>query len=242
MNYGIQFNCGESSLGYQRQNKTKFVMDQMTADSQRRDQNYQNPLNLLHDNAFVTSVLILFFVAFLEILIGFFYSTYCSYPSMMHSDSSRRRVQYCAMAGGLGQYEQTIYDNTIKSQDEDGKVAKKSDAITEEVIVEELSPPSPNPTRRNSVDIQSALSSILSDIEDENDGVSITSNDDSLFAEGGIIGSDSQNSFIFDKKDKSGKGTKAIQHSRVLTQGSANAGSRGQSKKLDVDKSKYSMV
>jgi hypothetical protein len=219
-----------------------FVMDEMTADSQSRDQNYQNPLNLLHDNAFVTSVLILFFVAFLEILIGFFYSTYCSYPSMMHSDSSRRRVQYCAMAGGLGQYEQTIYDNTIKSQDEDGKVATKSDTITDEVIIEELTAPSPNPTRRNSVDIQSALSSILSDCEDENDGVSVTSNDDSLFAVGGIVGSDSHNSFVFDKKDKTGKGFKTIQHSRVLTQGSSNGGSRGQSKKMDVEKSKYSMV
>lgn len=217
-------------------------MDEMTVEPQHRDQNYQNPLNLLHDNAFVTSVLILFFVAFLEIVIGFFYSTYCSYPSMMHSDSSRRRVQYCAMAGGLGQYEQTIYDNTIKSQDEDGKIVRKSDAMAEEVIVEELSPPSPHPARRNSVDIQSALSSILSDCEDENDGVSITSNDDSLFGEGGVIGSDSQNSLIFNKKDTSGKGVKSIQHSRVLTQGSSNAGSKGQSKKLDIEKSKYSMV
>ena len=212
-------------------------MDAMTSDSLHRNQNYQNPLNLLHDNAFVTSVLILFFVAFLEIIIGLFYSTYCSYPSMMHSDSSRRRVQYCAMAGGLGQYEQTIYDNTIKSQDEDGKVARKSDGLTEEIVVEELTPPSPNRARRNSADIHSVLSSILSDCEEENDGVSVASNDDSLFAEGGNVASDSQSNYAFEKKS-----AKAVQHSRVLTQGSSNAGSRGQSKKLDVESNKYSMV
>ena len=90
-----------------------------------RDQNYQNPLNLLHDTAFVTAVLILCFIAILEVIIGFFYSTYCSYPTMMHSDVNRRRVQYCAMAGGLGQYEQTIYDQTIKSPDETIKSPKK---------------------------------------------------------------------------------------------------------------------
>ena len=95
--------------------------------TETRDQNYQNPLNLLKDNAFVTAILILCFIAILEIIIGFFYSTYCSYPTMMHSDVNRRRVQYCAMAGGLGQYEQTIYDQTIKSPEDTVRSVKKED-------------------------------------------------------------------------------------------------------------------
>jgi hypothetical protein len=217
-------------------------MDSAVSDLQHRDQNYQNPLGLLNDNAFVTALLILLFVAILEIVIGFFYSTYCSYPSVMRSDASRQRVQYCAMAGGLGQCEQTVFDHTVKSQDEDVKMVRKIEVLREEVIVEMPGQSSPNRTRRNSVDIQSVLSSILSDCEDDNDAVSVTSNDDSLFAEEGLVGSDVKNVFTFDKNDKSGKGVKTFQHTRVLTQGSAGGGSRSHSKKLDTDKTKYSIV
>lgn len=217
-------------------------MDSVETVLQHRDQNYQNPLGLLNDNAFVTALLILLFVAILEIVIGFFYSTYCSYPSVMRSDASRQRVQYCAMAGGLGQCEQTVFDHTVKSQDEDLKIVRKVEVLREEVTVEVPGQSSPNRTRRNSVDIQSVLSSILSDCEDDNDAVSVTSNDDSLFAEEGLVGSDVKNVFTFDKTDKSGKGVKTFQHTRVLTQGSASGGSRSHSKKLDTDKTKYSIV
>ena len=217
-------------------------MDSAVTDLQHRDQNYQNPLGLLNDNAFVTALLILFFVAILEIVIGFFYSTYCSYPSVMRSDASRQRVQYCAMAGGLGQCEQTVCDHTVKSQDEDVKIARKIEVVREEAVVEVPGQSSPNRTRRNSVDIQSVLSSILSDCEDDNDAVSVNSNDDSLFAEEGLVGTDAKSVFTFDKNDKSGKGVKAFQHTRVLTQGSSNGGSRSHSKKLDTEKNKYTIV
>ena len=217
--------------------------------TETRDQNYQNPLNLLKDNAFVTAILILCFIAILEIIIGFFYSTYCSYPTMMHSDVNRRRVQYCAMAGGLGQYEQTIYDQTIKSPEVTVRSVKKEDVKidieetqTYSIPIEVVVPASPTlPTlrvRRNSVDIQSVLSSILSDNED---GMSITSNDDSVFNE------DDTGEFLFDKSqgDKSSRSSvKLLQHLRLKTQDSTNSGSRDRGKKVEMvtKKNEYTPV
>lgn len=219
------------------------TMEEAASNSQPRDQNYQNPLNLLHDDAFVSAILILCFIAFLEVVIGFFYSTYCSYPSMMHSETNRRRLQYCAMAGGLGRYQQTVYDHTIRSQDEEVKVPRKVDAIREEEsVLEDQHPSSPNRTRRNSMDIQSVLSSILSECEDENDVVSLASNDESLFGEDFVVGAESRNGFSFDRNDKSGRGSRNFQHARVLTQTSSGGGSRGQSKKAEMEMNKYSAV
>ena len=215
-------------------------MDEMSG-ATRRDQNYQNPLNLLQDNAFVTAVLVLCFIAILEIVIGFFYSTYCSYPSMLRSDASRRRVQYCAMAGGLGQYEQTMNEQSLRSHEEEMKQEKEAERFhrDEEMnysIPVENTPPSPSRTsRRNSIDIQSVISSVLSDNEDEKDAVSITSNDDSMYAE------DDNGDFLFDKAqhERSVRGSRSLQHLRILTQGSATSGSR---RKPESEKNKYSQV
>ena len=209
-----------------------------------RDQNYQNPLNLLQDNAFVAAVLVLCFIAILEIIIGFLYSTYCSYPMMMHSDASRRRVQYCAMAGGLGQYEQTIYEQTIRSQDDVIKTAQKESLkLAREEFHDYSVPPEIQPlpirTRRNSVDIQSVLSSIISDYEDEKDAVSITSNDDSIYGE------EDTAEFSSDKvaNESNVRGpNKLFQHSRAQTLSSTNSTSKERGKKIDLDNVKYSQV
>ena len=214
-----------------------------TGAAEYRDQNYQNPLHLLQDNAFVTAVLILCFIAILEIVIGFFYSTYCSYPTMMHSDASRRRVQYCAMAGGLGQYEQTIYEQTLRSQDDDIRIIKKEDvkAVREENFhysVPPEIPPSPIRTRRNSIDVQSVLSSIISDYEDEKDAVSITSNDDSIGREDGA--GDFEDEVTNDKYVR--VSNRMFQHSRAHTLSSTSSTSKDRGKKVDADNNRYSQV
>jgi hypothetical protein len=185
-----------------------------------RNQNYQNPFDLLHDNGFVSAILLLLFITFLEIVVGFLYSTYCSYPQLMRSEKNRRRAQYCVAAGCQTNAEGPLRMDMSDILFSDGKNSDDNHPI-------KVSPG--YSSRGHSVNIQSLISTFLEeekDVEGNNEqsfsqvkSISHTrSDDDGVYI---TANSDEENDQEVEKDEKiSDKFMKAVQHSRGLTEGS----------------------
>lgn len=202
-------------------------MDDSVRSTYRRDQNYQNPFDLLQDNGFVSAVLLLLFVAFLEIIVGVLYSTYCSYPQLMRSERNRRRAQYCVAAG-------------CQSQNAEGQIMMDAIDITfpegKNYNDDNDHPIKVSPgysSRGHYADIQFMISNFLSDDKEmasdpnykQSSGADTQQNDDdSVYITEGSREEDDYSAVIQDYKIL-GKPLKSVQHSRGHTQGYSNVAS-----------------
>jgi hypothetical protein len=196
--------------------------------SYSRNQNYQNPFDLLHDNGFVSALLLLLFITFLEIVVGVLYSTYCSYPQLMRSEKNRRRAQYCVTAGC-----QTNAEGPLRMDMSDILFSDSKNSDDNHPI--KVSPG--YSSRGHSVDIQSLISTFLEeekDTEGNNEqsfshkSIPHTRSDDSIYVTADTIEDNNQEvkkddllkKMINDKISE--KFLKGVQHTRGLTEGNPN--------------------